>query len=93
MSVTCATAHLSVPPARLVARVNPVYINKVEQIHTLDWDRRRRFQSTPIGSSCAARARLAGRAVPHGARLEIRKHSRVDFESGRPFLAQYPPRP
>ena len=36
--------------------VNPVYIYKVEQIHAVDWDRRRRFQSTPI---CSKRGRAS----------------------------------
>ncbi len=42
--------------------VNPIYINKVEQIHAVDWDRRRRFQSTAI---CSNRRRVT--AVPASA--------------------------
>ncbi len=34
--------------------VNPVYIYKVEQIHAVDWDRRRRSQSTAICSRISA---------------------------------------
>ncbi len=33
--------------------MNPVYIYKAEQIHTVDWNRRRRFQSTTICSRLA----------------------------------------
>ncbi len=37
--------------------VNPVYTYNLEQIHAVDWDRRRRFQSTPICSSMGRRGR------------------------------------
>ncbi len=43
--------------------VNPVYINNVEQIHAVDWDRRRRFQSTPICSRCYRRIRISSSSI------------------------------
>ncbi len=44
--------------------VNPVYIYKVEQIHAVDWDRRRRFQSTAICSRLSSIGHVHGGGRP-----------------------------